>query len=498
MELFIIIGIPILIIIYAAYRIKRDNDDEQYQDTKSSLSQSKGLNYKPLTSKEVNSKYETSRNNSTEYSSVKTSSVKRGIVYAYKKDFDDSAIEQLHSRYIAFDVETTGLSPYTDRIIEVGAVLFENEQPIKQFGTLINPKIKIPSSATAVNHITDEMVYNAPSEEKVYTDLVHCLGDALDGQTLLCAHNAKFDMDFLCQTLIRLGYNGKIYYVDTLSISRGMNLGLDNYKQPTLAEHFAIVNEQEHRAVSDAKTCGIILSKLLDLKREEKERERLKAETQQNLIKSYHEKRNEITINPIHNRVPLNEILTSSKNTEGFSYWNTGETLRKGDDIQLAIQLYDKARYSGYSEPALYESYAKAYRQLKDYDNEIAILDEGILRNQNSHHCEALETRRYKAVCLFIKRQQKLQAEQEKLQKKQEKQNTTYKTETGPKKSKGRAVLQLSDDMTLIRKFESIAEAERVTGVNSKSIRDAAKGIQKHAGSFVWRYADEGDNRNID
>ena len=55
----------------------------------------------------------------------------------------------------------------------------------------------------------------------------------------------------------------------------------------------------------------------------------------------------------------------------------------------------------------------------------------------------------------------------------------------------GRAILQLTDDMTLIKRYDTIAQAVRETGVNSKSIRDAAKGVQKHAGGYVWKYADE-------
>ena len=55
----------------------------------------------------------------------------------------------------------------------------------------------------------------------------------------------------------------------------------------------------------------------------------------------------------------------------------------------------------------------------------------------------------------------------------------------------GRTIIQMDDDGNVIRKFISIAEAVRETGVNSKSIRDAAKGVQKHAGGFVWKYEED-------
>ncbi len=55
----------------------------------------------------------------------------------------------------------------------------------------------------------------------------------------------------------------------------------------------------------------------------------------------------------------------------------------------------------------------------------------------------------------------------------------------------GRPIFQMDDDMNIIERFETVSEAVKKTGINSKSIRDAAKGVQKHAGSFVWRYVDE-------
>lgn len=191
---------------------------------------------------------------------------KRGFVTAYKILIDDDAMELLKRRYIAFDVETTGLNPNIDRIVEIGAVLFENGEITKRYGTLVNPCIEISSKASAINHITNEMLNDAPNEIEVYANLVEFLGDSLNEQTAICAHNAQFDMGFLNKTLTRLGYNAKIYYVDTLSLSRELVKGLKNYKQDTVATHFGLINEQAHRAVTDAETCGKILWELLKLK----------------------------------------------------------------------------------------------------------------------------------------------------------------------------------------------------------------------------------------
>lgn len=132
-------------------------------------------------------------------------------------------------------METTGLSASSDRIIEIGAIIFENGQIVNTFGTLVKSEVPISPGASAVNHITNDMLRNAPNEREVFSALVAFLGDALNGQTAICAHNAPFDMGFLKAALSRLGYNSTIYYVDTLSLARKLIKGSPNYKQETLA-----------------------------------------------------------------------------------------------------------------------------------------------------------------------------------------------------------------------------------------------------------------------
>lgn len=200
------------------------------------------------------------------YDSIQQTRLKCGSIETMKLNIDDEdTIQKLKQRYIAFDVETTGFHSTKDKIIEVGAALFENGKIIKRYGNLVNAKVLIPYSATAVNHITNDMIENAPDEHTVYAELVEFLGDALHKGTVICAHNAPFDMKFLSATLARLGYVGKIHYVDTLTLSRNFIYGLENYKQDTVARYFNIVNNQAHRAVSDAITCGSILWNLLQI-----------------------------------------------------------------------------------------------------------------------------------------------------------------------------------------------------------------------------------------
>ncbi len=100
----------------------------------------------------------------------------------------------------------------------------------------------------------------------------------------------------------------------------------------------------------------------------------------------------EPVINAIHNRVSLKEIKNQNNWEKGFDkgypLYEKGDIERKSGNILGAIELFDKARYNGYNAPALYSSYAMAYRKIKDYDNEIAILDEAIerLKSENTHY----------------------------------------------------------------------------------------------------------------
>lgn len=176
----------------------------------------------------------------------------------------DEIVETLKGRFIAFDVETTGLSPVFDRIVEIGAVLFIDGKPYQYFSTLVNPMKKISDAASAVNQITNEMLETAPLEDEVYPSLIEFLDEAMAGNTILCAHNAKFDLDFLCNTFSRLGFDADFRYVDTLSLSRKYIRGLRSYRLETVAKCFGLINSNAHRADSDAEICGSVLCRLLD------------------------------------------------------------------------------------------------------------------------------------------------------------------------------------------------------------------------------------------
>ena len=181
------------------------------------------------------------------------------IKVKYHKDIK----KQLEKRFIAFDVETTGLNPKEERIIELGAVLFENGQAVQKFNTLVNAEVEVSEFISNLTHITNEMLENQPREEKAYKMFQEFMKEALQGEVLVCAHNAQFDMSFLKETFDRLQLTGKICYVDTLQLSRKYIHGPYNYKQGTIAHYLHIKNENAHRAYDDAYVCGQILNHIV-------------------------------------------------------------------------------------------------------------------------------------------------------------------------------------------------------------------------------------------
>ena len=243
-------------------------------------------------------------------------SVQHGTAISKRIDVDFQNQDSIRNCFIAFDVETTGLSPTSDRIVEIGAVIFQNGAVHKVFSSLINPGISISHAASAVNNITNAMLATAPSEREIYPQLIDFLGEALCGNIVMCAHNAKFDFDFLSNTLSRLGFDANIEYVDTLSLARKYLHGLDNYKQNTIEDYFGLVNSSSHRAASDAENCGHILFRLLDaaneyLEAEKKQIEKSKPNLQELEVCAYIQ-------NIITQRKGDTKLLRFRKNSSGY------------------------------------------------------------------------------------------------------------------------------------------------------------------------------------
>lgn len=162
-----------------------------------------------------------------------------------------AGVNMLSHTYVVVDLETTGLNPSQDRILEVAALRFEKGHLVEEFSTLVNPGIPVPPPIQRLTGINDDMVATAPPLEEV---LPHFLSLA-QGATLV-AHNSSFDLAFLEQAL---GYPWPGPTLDTLELSRILFPCLPSHKLGFLADHFKLNLTTRHRALADATTTAALL-----------------------------------------------------------------------------------------------------------------------------------------------------------------------------------------------------------------------------------------------
>lgn len=163
---------------------------------------------------------------------------------------------------IAIDVETTGISPEKERIIEIGAVRPETGEV---FRTLIQPGRPMPDKIIELTGITDDMLIGAPEEREA----IEAWLKFMEGDTILLGHNISFDHSFLVQAIRRCGLEEPAFYgIDTLKISRVLCPELPNKKLETMVAHFGLTNERAHRAFEDARVTVELYQCLKAMNRE--------------------------------------------------------------------------------------------------------------------------------------------------------------------------------------------------------------------------------------
>lgn len=161
--------------------------------------------------------------------------------------------------YVVFDLETTGLSPTEDEIIEISGLRVRDHEVVEEFSTLVNPGMPIPYAATCVNGITDSMVHGAPDIAKALTDFFEFID-----KDLLVGHNIHtFDTNFIYDSAMRhLGRGMQNDYIDTLYMSKSCLPKLKHHKLTDVAAHFEIATEGAHRALNDCRMNQMCYEKL--------------------------------------------------------------------------------------------------------------------------------------------------------------------------------------------------------------------------------------------
>ena len=166
--------------------------------------------------------------------------------------------------YVAFDLETTGLSSLHDTIIEIGAAIMKGKEVLSTFQMFVDPHRPLQPKIIDLTGITDQMLAGQP-------DISEAIPQFLDyvGGRPLCAHNADFDIGFVTAACERLGIVFQPTYVDTLILAQNLMPELGKYKLNIVADALSLPDFNHHRASDDAITCGYLLMRFFKMLQEQ-------------------------------------------------------------------------------------------------------------------------------------------------------------------------------------------------------------------------------------
>lgn len=162
--------------------------------------------------------------------------------------------------YVAIDLETTGISPASDRIIEIGAIKVVDGKEVEIFSSFVNPRMGIPERITDLTGIDFEMVKDSPTIDEIFPKLLEFIGD-----DALLGHNILFDFSFLKTAAVSLGYTFEKDGIDTLKLARKIFPQLESRKLTYLCEYLGIDPGHSHRAYDDARSAKILYEKMCEM-----------------------------------------------------------------------------------------------------------------------------------------------------------------------------------------------------------------------------------------
>jgi DNA polymerase III subunit epsilon len=146
------------------------------------------------------------------------------------------------------DIETSGSSYKSGRIIEIAAIRVENNEVTDVFKTLVNPGVRIPHWITELTGLADKDVTDAPSFE----DIAYQLRQILDG-AIFIAHNVHFDYSFVKNQLEGCGHSYDPNLLCTVRLSRALYPQHKGHSLQKIIERHGIEVSERHRAFDDAK-----------------------------------------------------------------------------------------------------------------------------------------------------------------------------------------------------------------------------------------------------
>ncbi len=169
----------------------------------------------------------------------------------------------MYDTYVSIDLETTGLNPKRDRIIEIGAIRVEQGQIVEEFSTFVDPGRKLEERITELTGIRDEDLTDAPQLDEVFPKLLEFMGELP-----LLGHSILFDYSFLKKAAVDRKISFERSAVDTLQIARKYLPELPHRNLEYLCRYYEIPHHA-HRALEDAKATDLLFRKLTELFYEE-------------------------------------------------------------------------------------------------------------------------------------------------------------------------------------------------------------------------------------
>ncbi len=172
--------------------------------------------------------------------------------------------QDIDAEYCVLDIETTGLSFRTEKITELGAVIYKNGEVIDEFECFVNPEKPIPQEVVEVTHITDEMVKDSETIETILPKFLEFIGDRI-----IVAHNADFDVGFIKYNAEKLGIKLENTYIDTLRLAKDLFPDYKKYKLGIIADKLGIKVDVAHRALDDVITLVKVFKVMIDMLKEQ-------------------------------------------------------------------------------------------------------------------------------------------------------------------------------------------------------------------------------------
>lgn len=161
--------------------------------------------------------------------------------------------------YVCLDLETTGLDPKKDKIIEIGAVRVKDGEIDAMLETFINPGRALDERITELTGIVDEQLGDAPDISEMLPELLDFIGE-----DVLLGHSVLFDYSFVKRAAVNEKLTFEKNGIDTLKLARKFLPDLESRSLEFLCRHFGI-EHSAHRAIADAKATSVLYKRLAEL-----------------------------------------------------------------------------------------------------------------------------------------------------------------------------------------------------------------------------------------